>query len=72
MNFVLMLYICGISTNICMPPLQNEIIFDDWYTCMVTGHTDALETYMNLEVKRVNQEQLAIGFECLEIKGDVI
>jgi len=70
MSYILMLYICGIATEICAPPLQNETIFNDWYSCMVTGHADALEVYTNLDTIRVNDEQLAIGFECLEIKGD--
>jgi hypothetical protein len=72
MNFILMLYICGITSDICAPPMQHKTVFNDWYSCMVTGHADALDVYTNLEFSRVNDEQLAIGFECLEDKGDSI
>ena len=71
MNFILMLYICSIANDICAPPLQNETIFEDWYSCMTTGHADALDVYTNINLERVNDEQLAIGFECLEVKGDI-
>ena len=54
----------------CPPPLQNETGFTDWYSCMTTGHADALDVYTNLDVTRVNNEQLAIGFECLETKSN--
>jgi hypothetical protein len=52
--------------------MQHKTVFNDWYSCMVTGHADALDVYTNLEFSRVNDEQLAIGFECLEDKGDSI
>jgi len=71
MNFILMLYICSIANDICAPPLQNETIFNDWYSCMVTGHADALDVYANIDVTRVSEEQIAIGFECLEVQGDL-
>ena len=54
----------------CAPPLQNETVFTDWYSCMTTGHADALDVYTNLDVTRVNNEQLPIGFECLETKSN--
>ena len=70
MNFILMLYICSIANDICAPPLQNETVFSDWYSCMVTGHADAIDVYANIDVTRVSEEQIAIGFECLEVQGD--
>jgi hypothetical protein len=71
MNFILVLYICSIANNTCAPPLQNETIFNDWYSCMVTGHADALDVYTNIDATRVSEEQIAIGFECLEVQGDL-
>ena len=70
MNFILVLYICSIANNTCAPPLQNETIFNDWYSCMVTGHADALDVYTNLDITRANNEQIAIGFECMETKSN--
>lgn len=72
MNFVLTLYVCSIVNDICMPPLQHETLFNDWYSCMTTGHADALDVYMNLDLERTNLEQLAIGFDCTEFEGDII
>jgi hypothetical protein len=37
---------------------------------MTTGHADALDVYTNIDVTRVSEEQIAIGFECLEVQGD--
>jgi hypothetical protein len=37
---------------------------------MTTGHADALNVYTNINLERVNDEQLAIGFECLETKSN--
>jgi hypothetical protein len=54
----------------CAPPLQNETIFTDWYSCMTTGHADALDVYTNLDITRANNEQIAIGFECMETKSN--
>ena len=70
MNFILILYICSITMDTCAPPLQNETVFSDWYSCMTTGHADALDVYTNLDITRANNEQLAIGFECLETKSN--
>jgi len=69
-DFILVLYICSISNNNCVPPLQNELIFNDWYSCMATGHEDALDLYANLNIESVNEEKVAIGFECSEIQTE--
>ena len=68
MNFILVLYICSIANNTCAPPLQHETVFEDWYSCMVTGHADALDVYTNIDATRVSEEQIEIGFECMETK----
>ena len=38
MKWVLVLVICSLESNSCMPPFKYPVQFDDGYDCMVTGY----------------------------------
>jgi hypothetical protein len=71
MNYILILYVCSIVNNECLPDYQHKEYFNDWYSCMTIGHTDSLDIYTKLGVERANLDEIAVGFECLEKKGNL-
>ena len=42
MKWVLVLVICSLEANSCMPPFKYPVLFDDGYDCMVQGYKESL------------------------------
>ena len=70
MKFVLMLYICSMVSNECQQSIISGYQFDSHNECVFAGYGVAQHTFQNLqetedfEKDYIEQEQLAVKFEC--------
>ena len=64
MKWVLVLVICSLEANSCMPPFKYPILFDDSYDCMVTGYKESLSKIKEMGREDINKHQIYIKFGC--------
>ena len=64
MKWVLVLVICSLESNSCMPPFKYTVQFDDWYDCMVTGYKESLSKIQEMGREDINKHQIYIKFGC--------
>jgi hypothetical protein len=75
MKFVLVLYLCSMLTGKCIEPQVPGYQFNTHYDCAFAGYALAQESLKMLStdeyygLERINQEKIAIRFECRELKG---
>jgi len=67
MKFVLILYVCNFITLQCPVASLSKYEFDNWHDCATKGYVLAAEAMKDLPKDKVNQEKLAIKFECKEV-----
>jgi len=71
MKFTLIIYICSILHQICMPEIKAGE-FTNLYDCGVSGYQKASEVLKSINREDFNKEQLIVNFKCVEIKNDNI
>jgi hypothetical protein len=64
MKWVLVLVICSLESNSCMPPFKYPILFDDGYDCMVQGYKESLSKIEEMGREDINKHQIYIKFGC--------
>ena len=64
MKWVLVLVICSLESNSCMPPFKYPVQFDDVYDCMVTGYKESLSKIQEMGREDINKHQIYIKFGC--------
>ena len=64
MKWVLVLVICSLESNSCMPPFKYPVQFDDGYDCMVTGYKESLSKIQEMGREDINKHQIYIKFGC--------
>jgi|TARA_R110001592_G_scaffold88317_1_gene260137 hypothetical protein len=70
-KFVLILHLCSGITGVCF---DNQHIGElpDHYTCVKAGYIQAYKSFELLDKEEINQQKLAIRFECKELKVEKI
>ena len=65
-KFVLILHLCSGITGVCF---DNHYIGElpDHYTCVKAGYIQAYKSCETLDKEEINQQKLAIRFECKEL-----
>ena len=76
MKFILVLYLCSMITGKCVSPQMPGYQFETHYDCAIAGYALSQESLKLLSqdeyyygLDRINEERLAIRFECRELKG---
>ena len=76
MKFILVLYLCSMITGKCVSPQTPGYQFETHYDCAIAGYALSQESLKLLSqeeyyygLDRINEERLAIRFECRELKG---
>ena len=64
MKFVLTLLMCSAVGNVCLPPHQHPIIFDDAYDCMKEGYQMSYDKIIEIGKEQVNEQSIYIKFGC--------
>lgn len=71
MKFILVLHLCSFIHLNCPVSNLSPYEFDNWHDCATKGYELAAKTMKELPKNRVNNEKLAIKFECKEVAIDL-
>ena len=67
-KFTLTLWVCSfLGGQVCMPPIQSPIMYDNWYECSRAAHQESMKMMSNLGYKVVNRDKIAMKYRCEEI-----
>ena len=64
----LILYMCSVTANTCMPPYVWPTQFGNSYDCMVVGYEEALKKTKEIGPEEMNKHKIFIKFDCIESK----
>ena len=73
MKFLLVLHLCSIVTGKCMESSIPGLMYKTHYECALGGYRMAYKTFQVLKdddyygLDRINDEKIAIKFECKEL-----
>ncbi len=71
MKYILILYVCSfvnVSKPICSESMVVGLEFDNYKDCILQGYKSSHNTLKELYGERIEEEKLAIKFDCKEIK----
>ena len=75
MKYILILYMCSMSTGQCPDSSVSGYQFNSHYDCVNAGYAIAQKTFRNLkeledfEQQYINEKKIVVKFECKEIKS---
>ena len=75
MKFILVLYLCSMLNGKCIEPQIPGYQFESHYDCALAGYAMSQQSLKMLStdeyygIERINQERLAIRFECRQLEG---
>ena len=69
MKYLLILHLCSVVTQTCPNMMYPEKVYNTWSDCANAGYELAQATFSQLDKNVVNQQQLALKFECKEISN---
>ena len=74
MKYIIILYMCSFSTSPpqCLPGQILGIEFNDYTDCILEGYLQSYKNLNKLSREEINNNQLAIKFDCKEIKVENI
>lgn len=72
MKFILILHLCSILTADCFESVHVGLSFDDHRSCAIAGYDISGASLKALNPERVNNEELAVKFECKKIPNKPI
>ena len=67
MKIILILYMCSMSTGVCLPPYEWPVEFKDAYECSIAGYEEAARKLEEIGREEVNKHRISITFACREI-----
>jgi hypothetical protein len=67
MKFILVLHLCSLLTQSCYESLHVNMEFNDHRSCALAGYEISGESLKQLNPDTVNQDQLAVKFECRKV-----
>jgi hypothetical protein len=67
MKFVLILYVCSMTSGQCPGSSYMPYEFNSHYDCVLAGYELSYKNLKELDKDLVNKERLAIKFECKPI-----
>ena len=70
MKFILVLHLCSMLTGQCNESLNME--FNDHRSCALAGYDISGKSLEQLDPNRVNEQELAIRFQCEKIGNEPI
>ena len=69
MKFILTISICSVAFQDCSPPVQHDVIFDNFDTCVKTALYEMTNIHNMLNTDMINQNLLGPQFKCMQIKS---
>jgi hypothetical protein len=70
-KFTLILWVCSFvgSPNACLPPMEYPRLFDSWYECSRTAHTESVKMLSKMGYKYVNDNKIGMKYTCRQISS---
>ena len=78
MKYILILYICTMTTGTCPSSTVSGYQFDTHYDCVEAGYKLAYNRYKNLheleelDKDYIEEKKIVVKFECRDIRVNVI
>ena len=76
MKYILILYMCSMSTGQCPNNTISGYQFESHYDCVNAGYAIAQKTFRNLkelkewDIPAFEKEKIVVKFECKELKAN--
>ena len=69
MKYIIILYLCSFTNvvPVCLPGKILAIEFDNYNLCILEGYRQSYAHLKDLDQDRINEEKMAIKFQCKEI-----
>ena len=64
MKFILVLHLCSMLSQQCFESLTVNMEFEDHRSCALAGYDISGKSLEQLDPNRVNEEELAVRFQC--------
>jgi len=66
MKYILIIWVCSFlgGTSQCYPPLEFSILYDSWYECSRSAHTQSKKILATIGFKKVNDGQIGTKYHC--------
>ena len=67
MKFILVLHLCSLLTQTCYESVHVNMEFNDHRSCALAGYDISGKSLEQLDPNRVNEQELAVRFQCKKI-----
>jgi len=67
-KWALILIVCSLENNVCIPPFEWKNQFNDSYDCMIKGYEESIKKTIEVGRDQVNNVGLYIKFSCTPIE----
>ena len=70
-KFTLILWVCSFvgSPTACLPPMEYPRLFDSWYECSRTAHTESVKMLSKMGYKYVNDNKIGMKYTCRQMSS---
>ena len=69
-KFTLIIWVCSfLGQNMCMAPIESTILYDSWYECSRTAHSETLLLMSKMGYKYVNDNRIAMSYSCRQLSS---
>jgi len=74
MKYIIVLYLCSFvgAQPVCMPGQIQALEFNNYSECILQGYIQSHKSLKSLDEEEINNNKLAIKFDCQEIKVENI
>ena len=67
MKFTLVIFLCSLINNKCLPPAEGKQSYNSWKECTIAAYELSKELILSQDEKFVNNSKLSTKFTCTEI-----
>ena len=69
MKFTLIIWVCSFLGNpaACLAPIEYPKLFNSWYECSRTAHTESVQMLSKMGYKYVNDNRIGFSYSCKSI-----
>ena len=68
MKFILILNICSAVHLNCLPPIEDNFVFNSWQECANAGYLRAIQETNKMDSGIVNRNQVVVNFACQSVE----
>ena len=64
MKIILIIYVCSVVSNNCMPPIEFKIPYNDSFDCYIDGYKKSVDLLEEMGRDEVNKYEIYTKFTC--------